>query len=64
MATKKKKTSKEIDNGADHIKVELEGGTITVRHGSNNEILHEVENAEKGSWSKMWEAIRAIKSVK
>jgi hypothetical protein len=53
-----------IEAGAAHFSADLSGGTITVRHGTTNEILRQIKNAEAGSWDKIWNAIRAIKSVK
>lgn len=52
-----------VEKGAASIVIELENGKITVTHGTAAVTLHEVENAQAGSWDKIWKTIRALKSV-
>lgn len=58
-----KETKADIEQGAAHMNIELSKGTIIVTHGSSGKVLHEVKNAKKGSWDKLWTAIREIESV-
>jgi len=53
-----------IDAGAASIFIELSGGKITVRHGTDNVVLKEIDNAKSGAWDKIWDAINSIESVK
>ena len=53
----------EVEKGKADFCVGISKGTITVRR-SSGEILHQVKNAKKGSWDKIWEAIKAIESTK
>lgn len=47
------------------IMITLRNATIQVISvGPEKELLHEVINAPKGSWDKIWAAIKSIKSVK
>lgn len=52
-----------IERGAASIRIELADGNITVYHGTDGNILHEVKNAEEGSWKLLWQSIHAISSV-
>lgn len=52
-----------IEMGSAEIIIELYEGTISVRHGEDHRLLHEVKNAKDGSWDKLWEAIREIESI-
>ena len=53
-----------IEAGAASILIDLEGGNIVVKHGTDGTVLKEIKNAEAGSWDKLWEGIDSIKSVK
>ena len=55
---------KEIERGAADINIELSAGTITVRHSEGGTILLQIEDAELGSWCKIWDTLEAIKSAK
>lgn len=51
------------ETGHASIFIEVVDGNITVYHGSdgNNDIvLYTRQNAPKGSWDKLWDAIRAL----
>lgn len=54
----------ELEKGGAGIKIVLSDSTITVYHSDDNSILHEVKQVPEGSWNKIWEAIREIKSAK
>ncbi len=52
-----------IDAGAASITISLEDGNISVHH-HEGPLLLEVKNAEAGSWDKIWETLRSLKSKK
>ncbi len=52
-----------IEPGSASIHIDLEHGKIIVKHGTHDVILKEIDNAEEGSWDKIWDAINSIKSV-
>lgn len=52
-----------VERGAASIFIQLSNGKITVTHGTAAVTLHEIKNAQSGSWDKIWKTIRAIKSV-
>jgi hypothetical protein len=55
---------KQIERGSAHVYMILVDGNISVYHGDDmSTLLYEVKNVEEGSWNKIWEAIRNIKSV-
>lgn len=54
---------KKIEKGSASIKIDLDNGNITVYHGEDEDVLHKIINAEDGSWDKIWELLRSIKSV-
>lgn len=51
-----------IDAGNASITITLEDGCISVYH-HEGPLLLEVENAEDGSWDKIWETLHSLKSV-
>ena len=51
----------EIEKGAASMNIELKDGVITVRHGTDNEVLLTTV-ATQGSWGSIWEKLRSIKS--
>ena len=53
-----------IEAGAASIHIELSGGNIVVKHGTDGSVLKEIKNAEAGSWDKLWDTINSIESVK
>ena len=53
----------QVERGEASIKIDLTDGMITVYHGTDGDVLHQVKNARKGSWDKLWKAIRAIKPI-
>lgn len=55
--------NKIIETGAASIFISLEDGTITVTHGTDHVVLHEIVHAEKGSWGKLWDTIKSLRSV-
>jgi len=62
MKTTKRIT--ETESGRAGMIIELINGNIIVRHGSStDEILLEIENAEAGSWDKIWKTLRNLKSI-
>lgn len=54
---------KQVEPGAASIKIKLSKGNIIVYHGTDKTILEKIENAEEGSWDKIWKTIRNLKSV-
>jgi len=52
----------EIEKGSAEFKVTLSDGNITITRNSGH-ILHEIKDAEEGSFDKIWETIRSLKSV-
>jgi hypothetical protein len=60
--TKKRNTEVEIGRAA--MIIELINGNIIVRHGSaTDEVLLEINDAEAGSWDKIWKTLRNLKSI-
>ena len=51
------------ESGAASLKIEMSDGNITVIHGTDDVVLHKIENAKQGSWNKLWETIKSLKSV-
>ena len=56
-------TTKGIEAGAASVLIQLEGGKITVKHGTDKVILKQIDNAKAGSWDKIWNTINSIESV-
>lgn len=55
---------KEIkETGQASMFISLEDGNITVKHGTDKVILLHIENAEKGSWDKIWNVLYEIKET-
>jgi hypothetical protein len=60
--TKKRITETEI--GRAGMIIELINGNIIVKHGSaTDEVLLEINDAEAGSWDKIWNTLRNLKSI-
>lgn len=54
---------KKIEKGSELIKIELSNGNIYVYDDSDGTVSYKIINAEEGSWEKIWELLRSIKSV-
>lgn len=52
--------SQNTEQGSASILIELLDGNITVKHGTDGNILHQVEGAAIGSWDQIWAAIENI----
>ena len=52
------------EQGSASILIELEGGNITVKHGTDGTILRHFENVEAGTWKTIWNSFYLINTVK
>ena len=50
------------EKGAASMRIDLRGATITVYHGSTNEVLSTF-TAYNGAWEKIWEGINNAKQL-
>ena len=50
------------DSGAASIHAELSQGVLTIRHGSTNERLLEIQTTGE-SWDRIWETLRSCGTV-
>jgi len=50
------------EKGAASIRIDLRGATITVYHGSTNEVL-KTFTAYEGAWESIWEGINNAKQL-
>ena len=55
-------TMKTKEKGAASIRIDLRGATITVYHGSTNEVL-KTFTAYDGAWDAIWEGINNAKQL-
>jgi len=53
----------EIERGMASMLVELVDGNITVKHGDDGTVLLEKKNVEDGSWDRIWELLRNLRTV-
>lgn len=51
------------ERGAASIKVELSGGIITVKHGTDGDAVLATWNANLGDWDKLWDTINQLKAA-
>lgn len=51
----------DIEKGTASIKIELKKGCITVTHGTDGDVLYNVDNVPAGTWQKLWDAIKSLK---
>jgi|DEB0MinimDraft_10_1074344.scaffolds.fasta_scaffold10688_5 hypothetical protein len=51
-----------LEAGAASIFIELSEATITVKHGTDGNVLKRINRVKDGSWDKIWEAINEIES--
>lgn len=55
-------TMKNKEKGAASIRIDLRGATITVYHGSTNEVL-KTFTAYEGAWDSIWKGINNAKEL-
>lgn len=53
----------ETERGEASMIIELRDGNIIVKHGENGRILLVKRGVVEGSWSKIWETLKAIKEI-
>lgn len=58
-----KKNKTKVERGAASIRVSLSRGTITVRHGSDGEVLITKKNVKAGEWSRLFTLLHSIETV-
>jgi hypothetical protein len=51
---------KPTERGAASILIELENGTITIKHGTDGTVLHSLADAPEGTWRGMFAAFAAL----
>lgn len=49
-----------VERGAASILIELDGGDITVYHGTTKGILGVIKQAPAGTWDALWQALEIL----